>query len=258
LITGKKLEVLHKMLDLPAQILSVFALFSPVFSKPVYKNALFLFVGHLLTKGRRTIADILRTLNLHHVKNFSKFHWILSKAKWSCLKASSILFIEIINVFSPEEIVIPIDTHVERRKGEKIRGLGRQRDAVRSTKTRKVLTIGLLWLVASVAIKLPGCPTSWALPFFSQLVPPKRPLSTSRNRRDLKGKTRRKTLTDWTLQLIKIIRKWLKQSIKFVIVADVAFACHKIAHACANMGGALVSRMRMDARIIKREGGDLY
>jgi hypothetical protein len=109
-------------------------------------------------------------------------------------------------MFSPGEIIIPVDTHVERRKGEKIRGLGRQRDAVRSTKKRKVLTIGLLWLVASVSVRFPGCPTSWALPFFSQLIPPKRPLTTSRNNHDLSGKFRRKTLTESTIQLINLIK----------------------------------------------------
>jgi hypothetical protein len=100
-----------------------------------------------------------------------------------------------------------------------------------------------------VSIKLPGCPTSWALPFFSQLIPPKRPLSSSRNQSDLSGNTRRKTLTESTIQLIKVIRKWLKQNIRFVIVADSAFATHKIAHTCVKMGGTLISRMRMDARI---------
>lgn len=237
------------MLNLPDQILNILNIFSPLFSRPVYKNVVLLFVGHVLTKGRRTIADILRTLNLHNLKNFSKFHWILSGAKWSALRASGILFSEIINIFSPAEVIIAIDTHVERRKGEKIKGLGRQRDAVRSTKKRKILTIGLLWLVASVSVNFPGCPTSWALPFFSQLVPPKNPLSTSRNESDLSRQNKRKTLTKWTIQLIKVIRRWLKASIRFVIVADVAFACHKIAHACAKMNGALVSRMRMDARI---------
>ncbi len=237
------------MLDLPAQILNVLALFSPLFSQSVYKNSVSLFVGHILTKGHRTVTDILRTLNLKGLKNFSKFHWVLSGAKWSTFKAARILLLEIIKAFSPDEIVIPMDTHVERRKGEKIRGLGRQRDAVRSTKNRKVLTIGLLWLVASVSVKFPYSQTHWALPFFSQLIPPKRPLSTSRNRRDLSAKSRRKTLTEWTIQLIKVIRRWLKADVRFVIVADVAFACHKIAHACAKANGALISRLRMDARI---------
>ncbi len=236
------------MPDLPEAILYVLSLFSPLFSKPVYKNVLQLFVGHILTKGRRTIADILRSLNLHHIKNFSKFHWVLSGAKWGGLKASHLLFAAIIRAFPTEEIVIPIDTHVERRKGEKIKGLGRQRDAVRSTKNKKVLTIGLLWFVASISVKMPGSLTHWALPFFSQLIPPKRPLSSTRNNSDLNSNKRRKTLTEWTVQLVKVIRKWLKD-IRFVIVADSAFATHAIAHACAKANGALVSRMRLDARI---------
>jgi hypothetical protein len=236
------------MLDLPATILHTLALFAPLFSRPVYKSVQLLFIGHILTKGRRTIADILRTLNLSQTKNFSKFHWVLSKAKWSGLKASRILFTAILKVFPTDEIVIPIDTHVERRKGEKIKGLGIQRDAVRSTKKKKVLVTGLLWLVASVSIKMPGAITQWSLPFFSQLIPPKRPLSSSRNNSDLKSKKKRKTLTEWTVQLVWIISKWV-QNIPFVIVADHAFACHAIAHACVKAKGALISRMRMDARI---------
>ena len=181
------------MLDLPEAILHVFSLFTPLFSKPVYENALLLFIGHVLTKGRRTVADILRTLNLHKIKKFSKFHWVLSGAKWTGLKASRLLFMAIIKFFPLEEIIIPIDTHVERRKGEKIKGLGRQRDAVRSTKSKKVLTVGLLWLVASISVKMPGAVNQWALPFFSQLISPKRPLSTSKNQSDLNSKKRKKT-----------------------------------------------------------------
>lgn len=236
------------MPDLPTAILYVFSLFSPLFSKPVYKNSLLLFVGHILTKGRRTVASVLRTLNLHHINNFSKFHWILSGARWSGLKASYLLFNAIMSIFPAEEIIIPIDTHVERRKGEKIKGLGRQRDAVRSTKNKKVLTIGLLWLVASISVKMPGALTHWALPFFSQLIPPKQPLSSSRNQSDLNSSKKRKTLTEWTIQLIKVITRWTKD-VPFVIVADSAFACHAIAHTCAKTNGALISRMRMDARI---------
>lgn len=237
------------MLDLPTTILNVLSLFSPLFSQPVFKNMSQLFLGHVLSHGRRTITDILKCLHLKNIKNFSKFHWVLSGAKWSAFKGARILLLEIVKAFSPDEVVIALDTHVERRKGEKIRGLGRQRDAVHSARSRKVLTIGLLWLIASVSVKLPFCPTHWALPFFSQLIPPKRPLSSSRNERDLSGKVRRKTLTQWTIQLIKTIGKWLGKELMFVVVADVAFACHKIAHACAKNHGALISRLRMDARI---------
>lgn len=96
------------MPHLPATILHVLTIFAPLFSTPVYKNVLLLFVGHILTKGRRTIADILKSLNLHQIKNFSKFHWALSGAKWSGLQASKLLFTEIISVFPTEEIIIPM------------------------------------------------------------------------------------------------------------------------------------------------------
>ena len=144
-------------LDLPVGILKVLALFSPVFSQPVYKNMVLLLVGHILCKGRRTIADVLRRLNLQDVRNFSKFHWVLSGAKWCAIKAGRILFLEVVKsmLAHGEEIVIPIDGTVERRKGPRIKGLGRQRDAVRSTKGRKVLTIGLQWLVVSICVKIP-------------------------------------------------------------------------------------------------------
>src|SRR5690606_23217967 len=59
---------------------------------------------------------------------------------------------------------------------------------------------------------------------------------------------KRKTLTEWTIQFIRAVSGWVK-GLPFVIVADSAFACHAIAHACVNVGGTLVSRMRMDTRI---------
>lgn len=238
------------MLDLPAPILNVFAFFSPLFSRSIFYRLCSLLQAHILCNGRRTITQLLRTLGLSHANNYSKFHWVFSNAKWSAFKASKILFLRIVSLLSDEEeVVIPIDTTIERRKGPKIKSLGRQRDAVRSTKSRKVLTIGLQWLVASVSLKIPYCSRCWALPFFTQLIPPKRPLSTSKNRADLKENKRHKKLTVWAAQLPSIIRKWLGKRKKFVIVADQAFACYKIAHACIKAGGALVSRLRMDARI---------
>lgn len=238
------------MLDLPAPILTVLAFFSPLFSRSVFRGLCFLLQAHILCTGRRTIAQLLRVLGLSHANNYSKFHWIFSNAKWSAFKASKILFLRIVSLLSnEEEVVIPVDTTIERRKGPKIKGLGRQRDAVRSTRSSKVLTIGLQWLVASVSLKIPYCSRYWALPFFTQLIPPKRPLSTSKNQADLKGDKRHKKLTVWTAQLPAIIRKWLGKRRKFVIVADHAFACYKIAHACIKAEGTLVSRLRMDARI---------
>ena len=48
------------MTDLPAAILQFFALFAPLFSRPVYKNAIELIVAHFLCTGKRTVTNLIK------------------------------------------------------------------------------------------------------------------------------------------------------------------------------------------------------
>jgi DDE superfamily endonuclease len=238
------------MTNLPVAILHVFAMFAPLFSRPVYRNGLKLFVGHILCKGRRTIADILRSLNLTNIKNFSKFHWVLNGAKWNCLKGSKILFLNLLKFIpSNEEIVFNLDSTVERRKGPKIQGLGRHRDAARSSKSNKVLSIGINWLVSAISVQLPFTSVKWSLPFLSILMPPEKPLRSSKNNKDLSKKSKHKKMTKWASQIAFVVRRWAGKSRQITIIADSAFACFKMAYACIRNNIGLISRLRLDARL---------
>ncbi len=237
------------MLDLPPEILSTLSIFSPLFSRPVYRNALFLFLGFVLSKGRRTVADVLRNLHFSNIKNYSKFHWILSKAKWSALKGSKLLFVHLLMAFSIKEITIALDSTVERRKGPKIQGLGRQRDAARSSKNNKVLCIGIQWLVSAIILQFPFTTTPWALPFLSILMPPKLPLRSSKNSKDLNKKTKHKKMTSWAHQVVCLLRRWSGKNRKITVVADSAFACFKMLYVCKKHLVTLISRLRLDARL---------
>ena len=236
------------MFDLPAAMLSVLSIFLPLFfSKPSYMNFLELLQGHILCKGKRTISEILKSLGLRNVKNYSRYHDFFRKAKWSTLKGAEIILLYIVSLI-PGEIEISVDSTVERRKGPKIKGLGIQRDAVRSTRTRKVLVPGLNWLVFAIHIKFPWCKQKWALPFLSILMPPEKPLSTSKNKQDLKKLKKHKTLNEWTCQVAMLLRRWIKQPKKITIIADSAFSTYILANTCIDLGITLVSRMRLDAR----------
>jgi len=236
------------MLDLPTSILNTFRLFSPLFSRPMFKNAVLLFIGHILCKNRHTIADILRSLNLKNIKNFSKFHWVLSGANWDPLKGSKLLFTSLIKLCHGE-IVLVLDSTIERRRGSKIQGLGRQRDAARSSKDNKVLTIGLNWLVCAMNVQLPFINRSWALPFLTILMPPERPLRSSKNRKDLNRKSRHKKLTKWSCQIAYIVRRWAGKKKKITLVADNAFACFELMYSCIRNNIGLISKIRLDARL---------
>ncbi|OJU79977.1 MAG: hypothetical protein BGO10_01375 [Chlamydia sp. 32-24] len=235
------------MTDLPLAILKVFAIFTPLFSRSVFKNALQLFLGHVLCKNRRTITEILRQLGLKNIKNYSKYHWVFSGAKWCSFQGSKILLLNLGKICS-KNIVISIDSTIERRKGPNIKGLGRQRDAVQSTKENKVLVIGLNWLVCAIHIQFPWASKIWACPFLSVLMPPKNPLSSSKNKSDLKKLKRHKTLNEWACQIVRIISKWIGKIKGITIVADSAFATYILANTCIDNTVSLISRMRLDAR----------
>ena len=241
------------MSNLPSSIITVLSDFAPLFSKPVFEKFLQIFEGHVLCKGARTITELLKRLGQREAKNFSIYHDFFNKNKWSCLEGSKILFLKLISLL-PENssIEIAIDTTVERRKGPKIRSLNIQRDPVRSTRSRRVLVPGLLWLVCTLQIKLPGFDKVWALPFLSILIPPERPLSSSKNKNDLKIKKKKhKTLNDWACQVVKLIRKWAGKRSKITLLADSAFATYNLSNTCVDYNINLTSRMRLDARIFE-------
>lgn len=52
------------MTGLPLANLRMFAIFASLFSHPVFRNACLLFLGHILCKNRRTVAQLLRQLGL--------------------------------------------------------------------------------------------------------------------------------------------------------------------------------------------------
>lgn len=235
------------MLNLPPPILHVLALFAPLFSYPVYNNACQLFCGHILCKGRRTIADILRQIGLKNIRNYSKYHWVLSGAKWNSINGAKIL-LQSLAKLCKSDIIISIDSTVERRKGEKIKGLGRQRDSARSSKNNKVLTVGLNWLVCAIHVKFPWAVRSWACPFLTILMPPKKPLSSSKNQSDLNRKKPHKTLNQWACLCVRLLTKWIGRSKNITIVADSAFATYVLANTCIDNRTSLISRMRLDAR----------
>lgn len=239
------------MLDLPNAMLTILATFAPLFSRPVFKNAIMLMASHFLCTGKRTVTNLLRRLGMHKEKKFTKYFYVIRKAKWSPFQASKILLLMLIDSLLPKnsQIEINIDTNLNRRRGPKIKGLGRHRDAVASSKSQKVLAIGHNWLVATVRVRIFGSKYKWSLPFLSYLLTPENPLSSSRNEADLKGKARHKKMTKVTCQIIIQLRRWLGSERPLVVVADSAFACREICKTCVKYKVVFCTQLRLDASL---------
>jgi hypothetical protein len=208
-------------------------------------------MAHFLCKGKRTVTNLIKHLGHHKNKKFTKYFYVLRKAKWSTFKSSNILFLLIVNRLLPKDaqIEINIDSHLNRRRGPKIKGLGYHRDPLASSKQQKVFATGHNWLVATVCVSIFGSKYKWSLPFLSYLLTPEKPLSSSLNKADLKGKSRHKKMTKVTCQIIQQVRRWLGPQREIVIIADSAFCCREICKTCIKYDINFCTQLRLDASL---------
>lgn len=233
-----KLASEKEMPTLPPFILTVLHPFSTLFcTSKTWGHAVLLLTGALLCRGGRTVCSSLKTMGLSGEKTFDKYHKLLNRAKWSTLQGTKIL----LNEFGDSEtLIIAVDEHLERRRGKKIHSKGCYRDAVRSTKKCVVKCFGLKWITVMVLKTFPWHSRQFALPIATILAP-------SKEANKKKGK-RHKTTIDWTIQLVKQLRRW-QPNRRIIISGDGGFANAKLGWTCLKQQVHLVTRLRLDARL---------
>lgn len=121
-------------------ILSSLLPFAPVFSRHVCAHVQVLLAGSLLTPARRTVAAALRETGLAPLKQFHRYHRVLSQARWSGLAISRILLGLLVAMDGP--LVFGVEETLERRRGAKIAAKGIYHHAVRSSHSHFVKASG--------------------------------------------------------------------------------------------------------------------
>lgn len=231
------------MLPLPETIIPLLVPFAPLFTRPVWGHAQVLLIGALLCRGPRTVASVLRVMGLGQEKRFEKYHRVLNRARWSGLQGAKILLGLLVMVLPRGwPLWVGVDETLERRPGRKIKAKGRYRDAVRSSEKVVVKCYGLKWISMMLLVPLPWSSRVWALPFLTVLAPSKRANEAAGRRH--------KTTVDWTLQMVKVVSRWLAER-TWRLVGDGAYACVCLALAGVAEGSTmtLISRLRLDARL---------
>ena len=161
------------MRDLPPAIITVLRHFELVFREQVWEWAKVLLVGAILAPGKRTVTAALRVMGLSNETQFQNYHRVLNRDTWSSRNLSRILLRLVVRTFvAPDApVVLGLDEHIERRRGDKIAARGIYRDPVRSSKAFFVKTSGLRWLSMMLLAPIPWALRVWALPFLTVLAP---------------------------------------------------------------------------------------
>jgi hypothetical protein len=209
---------------LPAAMIAALAAFAPLFSRRVWGHAQVLLAGALLAPAQRTVAAALRVTGRDRVRQFHRYHRVLSRAEWSGLAAGRVLLGLLVAAFAPAgPLVFGIADTQERRRGKRIAAKGIYRDAARSSRGHFAKASGLRWVCLMLLVPIPWAARTWALPVLTALAPSER--------HDAERGRRHKTLTDWARQLLLVIRRWWPER-AIVAVADSSYAALAFLAAC--------------------------
>jgi hypothetical protein len=234
------------MLNLPPEFQDTISHFSIAFRKDVWPKVQLLLIGAIVCPGSRTICNLLRSVGLRWERNFSKYHRVLSRDKWSAKKLSGVLLLLVVKAFVPkgEALVFGIDDTIERRWGAKINKRGIYRDPVRSSKSHFVKCSGLRWMSLMLLTHLPWLERGvyWALPVLTVLCPSERFYTKL-------GKSAKK-LTDWADQIITWLsrqQRYLQRSI--YLTGDGSFATYELFIHAQQKGINMIARMKLNSRL---------
>ena len=231
------------MPTLPAPMIIILRAFAPLFSARVWDRAQVLLIGAILAPAQRTVTAALRVTGLAQLRQFHRYHRVLSRAEWSELGVGRVLLELLITAFAPTgPLLLGIDETLERRRGQRIAGKGIYRDPVRSIHSHFVKASGLRWVCLMLLVPIPWATRTWVLPILTPLVPSER--------YDRERGQRHKSLTDWARQMLLMVRHWWPER-AIVAVADSTDAALEFLAACRSWSTpiTIATRLRLDAAL---------
>lgn len=225
------------------EIIQLLQAFSCCFTAPTFAKVIELVCGVILSPGRRTVTAALRAVGGQSRTNFCNYHHVLSRGRWSALRLSQILLSLILETFlDPNQpIDILADETLERRRGKKIAYKGWFRDAVRSSHSVVVTTLGVRWLCLCVLAPVPWSRRRWALPFFTVPVCSQKNCQT--RRRAFRGGV------GLTVDALIKVRQWLGDQAKIRFIGDGGFSAMELILCNKSLDITQIGRLNITAAL---------
>jgi len=229
---------------LPTPAAAVLLPLAPAFTAPTFERFALLALAALLTTGRRTVANLLRTLGTLAPGHRTSYQRVLSLARWSGLKLACRLARLVLRLVPADRPALLVgDDTVDGHKGKRVWGKARHRDPVRSTHAYTAWRYGHKWVVLAVLVHFPFAKRPWALPVLVDLY-----RSAEANRRA--GRPHR-TPAQLLCRLVAVLLRWFPDR-RFVLVGDAGYGTHEVARFCHAHRDrlALVSKLHPDANLV--------
>jgi len=228
---------------LPAEAGPLLLALAPAFTAPTFRRVRVLLVAALLTTGRRTVANLLRTARPFARGHQTTFQRVLSSASWSGVRLACLLCGFLLRHVVPDgRVTLVGDDTVDGHPGRRVYGKARHRDPVRSSKTYTAWRYGHKWVVLAVLVRLPFAARPWALPVLVDLY---RSAEDNRQRR-----RPHRTPAQLMCRLLRLLLLRFPGR-SFLFVGDAGYGTHAVARFSHRHRArlALVSKLHPDANL---------
>jgi hypothetical protein len=208
----------------PAELEPLLAALAPAFTTPTFHRFVTLLVAATVTPGRRTVANLLRTLRGLAHGHRTSYQRVLSSARWSALQLACLLSRFVVRRLLPTGVITPVgDDTVDGHTGKSVHGKARHRDPVRSSHSYTAWRYGHRWVVLAVLVRFPLATRPWALPLLVDLY-----RSAEDDRRH--GRPHR-TPPQVMRRSLRLMLRWFPGR-SFVFVGDGGYGTHELARFC--------------------------
>jgi hypothetical protein len=233
------------MAILPEDSPALLASLTTVFTRPTSRRFLVLLGAAIITTGRRTVANLLRTGGSLAPGHPSSYRRVFSQARWSMIRLACTLTRYLVALLPEDQpIVLAGDDTVVAHPGPYVFGKARHRDPVRSSHAFTAWRYGHKWVVLAVLVHFPFANRPWALPVLVALY--------QSEEADRSQGHRHRTPAQHMIRLLVLMLHWFPGR-RFVFVGDSTYGTHEVArfvHRHRNRL-SLVSKLHSEANLFE-------
>ncbi len=157
-------------LPLPASLMTLLAVFSPLFTAPSFRTFTALACGFLAQSGKRTVCGMLIGAALSRLWSHDRAHSFFSRARWNPDDLGLCTAKLVIALLVPDQgpVEVLIDDTLFRRRGKRVWAASWFHDG--SVAGPAKTSYGNNWVVLAVRVRLPMISRPVAVPVMAKLV----------------------------------------------------------------------------------------
>jgi DDE superfamily endonuclease len=154
----------------PASLMTLLAVFAPLFTAPSFRTFTGLACGFLAQGGKRTVCGMLSGAGLSRLWPHDRAHWFFARARWDAdaLGLAAALLVVSLLVPAGAPVDVAVDDTLFKRRGKKVWAASWFHDG--SAPGPAKTGYGNNWVVLAIVVRLPFTSRPVAVPVMAKLV----------------------------------------------------------------------------------------